>query len=218
MARGVWGSRRMSKKKKKRTGAGSAPQEPQAEEIRTDAEASAGGDPGRPVRRSILSNPVVSKLLDLYETVAMGIGGGLFAAMIAHWFHLPGIVEWVIGVLVMIAVLLSRTVFSNDMGEIVADARAQAETERLKDEEEIAAGNYEGVPRILQSLMPLPDEAERRRDAAEAERQRQLLDDLRRKNKRRRKKETADGESGDDSNGRSTDDDRPEGAETESHS
>ena len=212
----------MSKKKKKRNDASPVQREAHVEKHNADAHGSADDGSGKPVRRSILSNPVVSKLLDLYETIAMSLGGGLFAAMIVHWVHLPGIVEWIVGILIMLAVFLSRTIFSNDVGEIVADARAQAETERIKDESEIASGNYEGIPKIIQSMMPLPNEEERRRDAAEAERQRQLLDNLKRKRKRYRKSsatnDASDANNEDSNNSTDDGDNRSEAAETESHS
>lgn len=190
----------MSKKKRKREGV--EPDEPRTDDVAGSSEEDSGDAGGG----SLLSHPIADKVLYLYETLAMSLGGGLFLVMCVHWLHVPDIVEWVLGILVMIAVLLSRTVFSNDMGEIMADARAQAETGRIQDEREIAAGDYDGVPKIIQRLMPLPDEEERRRDAHEAERQRQLMEDLRTRRGRRKGKgkgSKADGE------------DEPEGAETE---
>lgn len=188
----------MSKKKRKREGV--EPDEPRTDDVAGSSEEGSGDAEGG----SLLSHPIADKVLYLYETLAMSLGGGLFLVMCVHWLHVPDIVEWVLGILVMIAVLLSRTVFSNDMGEIMADARAQAETGRIQDEREIAAGDYDGVPKIIQRLMPLPDEEERRRDAHEAERQRQLMEDLRTRHGRRKGKGSkADGG------------DEPEGAETE---
>lgn len=137
------------------------------------AGASGDGTPAKEVTRPRRSPSwIASKAMDVG---AMMFGGGMFSAMIVARFGMGPTGQWVVGLTVMMAILLSQTVFSEGIGSIMDEAKAQVEEERRQQEEEISQGNFEGVPRIVQKMLPYPDNDDIRRAMDERERQKGLM-------------------------------------------
>ena len=126
--------------------------------------------PARPLGQRIRS--AAYKALDV---AAMMVGLGLLSAMLVARRGVGETGQWAVGILAMLATLLSQTVFADEIGSIVDEAKAKADEERRQQAEELAEGDYDGVPRIVQEMLPYPTEEDARRIAAERDRQRQLM-------------------------------------------
>ena len=130
---------------------------------------------------------VVRLLSEAYEMLlAIPMTGALFAMITAN---LGGgaLIQWVVGAIAMLSMLLAKTVFKKDIEE----AWAEGEEDARRSREELDRGDFSGVPKIVQKVLPYPDEDERRRLANERQRQLELIEQAKAKAKRPRKKDTS---------------------------
>lgn len=128
--------------------------------------------PGKPD----LSRKAISKfLVDAYEVLAETFGISLMVAMVVARRGGGPTIQWVFGITAMLAVILSKTVFANDISDIYSEAKEQADESRRRDEEELAEGNFDGVPVLFQKFLKYPTQEDYDQIKAEAERQRELL-------------------------------------------
>lgn len=127
--------------------------------------------------RKLWKSPVYNMFMYVYELAAYSVGGGLCVAMVAARCGANGAVQWVLGVTVILAVVLSKTVFAGDLGSIYDEALEKVEEDRRREQEELANGDFEGVPKVVRDLLPYPTEEDYQRVYREAGRQRGLLRD-----------------------------------------
>lgn len=142
--------------------------------------ASGKTEPQEPARAGggELWSPVVKHLLNAYEIAAQTLGIGLSVAMIVARSGGGPTIQWVLGIIAMMATILSKTVFASDIDEIYDEARQKVEEDRRRDLEELRNGDYEGVPKSIVEMLKYPTAEDYETVRAEAERQRQLLRDF----------------------------------------
>lgn len=124
---------------------------------------------------SFLDSPFMSAIMNVYELVVYSVGGGLCVAMFSVWFKANATVQWILGITAMIAIFLSKTVFAGELGDIYEEAQEKVAEDRLRDQEELANGNFDGVPKIMQDLLKYPTEEDYQKIYDEADRQRGIL-------------------------------------------
>lgn len=127
--------------------------------------------------------PFLGRLLDAYEVLAYTFGIGMTVAMIVARNGGNGLVQWVLGIIAMLATVLAKTVFASDFNDIYDEAKAKAEAERRRDIEELEGGNYDGVPKSIVEMLKYPSAEDYEQLRQEAERQKQLLRDFKRARK-----------------------------------
>lgn len=156
-----------------------AGQSPKATPKPDKAENRAGDDGSDDTDPGAKKPGLLSRLFEAYSLLAYTLGGGLCVAMIVARYGGSAMWQWLIGGTAILAVILAKTVFSDDISDIYAEAREQVEEERRRDQEELDSGNFDGVPQIMQDLLKYPTKEDYRRIQAEAEQQRELLRNMR---------------------------------------
>lgn len=147
-------------------------------------------------------HPIPRKALDLldkaYEMAVFAGGGALCSAWVVAARGGDARVQWVVGIIVMLAIVLARTVFAGDVSDIYEEAREKVEEDRRRDREELARGDFDGVPKVLQNVLKYPTDEELQQAYDESERQRGLLRDWegRLGGRRKGKRDGDDGDSG----------------------
>ena len=139
-----------------------------------DASAGVGSKPDtlHPALRAVLT------FLDkAYEMAVFAGGGALCSAWVVAARGGDARVQWVVGIVVMLAIVLARTVFAGDVSDIYEEAREKVEEDRRRDREELARGDFDGVPKVLQDVLKYPTDEELQQAYDESERQRGLLRD-----------------------------------------
>ena len=127
--------------------------------------------------RRLWASPAYDMFMRIYELGVYSVGGGLCVAMVAARCGANGAVQWVLGITVVLAVVLSKTVFAGELGSIYDEAREKVEEDRRRDQEELANGNFDGVPKVMQDLLKYPTEEDYQKVYKESKRQRGLLRD-----------------------------------------
>ena len=169
--------------------------EPDGHDDGTDADGDGDVTPSDGATRSVAvtdtllgrlwQSPVYNGIMRIYEIVTYSVGGGLCVAMISARMGGSPIVQWIFGIIAMLAIVLSKTVFSGELGSIYDEALEKVEEDRRRDQEELANGNFDGVPKAMQDLIPYPTDEDYQRIHDEAEHQKELLHEW--KNRKRKK-------------------------------
>lgn len=200
----------MSKKKHRKPTGGNAPEAPrgelrgilddspedtgttevaevtEAETTETEVDDAVGGASPTGTSRA------VNLFFDAYELLTYTLGLGLTSSMIVARTGGDATLQWIVGIIAMLATILSRTVFAGDLSDIYSEAKQQVDENRARDMEELRSGNYDGVPKSIVQMLKYPTAEDYERVREEAELQRKLLRDF--QEARRNRKGRNDGE------------------------